>query len=241
MKIHTFSLLNNHKELIQGTLHRAGGVSSGPYDSLNCADYVGDNPNSVAENLSRIQKKLNFQEIVLAKQEHGDKVIQVDAPSFPTCDALITNQKNLPILIRHADCQAALIYDPMHQAIAAVHSGWKGSTLNIYAKTITAMNQAFGSHSKELLVCISPSLGPESAEFIHYRKELPESFREFQVKPNYFDFWAISRWQLEQAGILKEHIEIAKIDTLTNPKEYFSYRRDRVSGRNGTFIYLKIL
>ena len=85
---------------------------------------------------------------------------------------------------------------------------------------------------------ISPSLGPQSAEFTHYRHELPESFWAFQINPNYFNFWEISRWQLETEGILPHHIQIAEIDTRSTPEDYFSYRREKISGRHGSFIEL---
>lgn len=154
------------------------------------------------------------------------------------CDALVTADKGMALMIKHADCQAAIFYDPTNQAIANVHAGWRGSVSNIYAEIVHTMQQTFGSRPQELLACISPSLGPEEAEFIHYNQELPEELWDFQVKSNYFDFWAISEYQLQAAGLLPHHIEIAKISTYSNAHDYFSYRRERVTGRNGTVVAL---
>jgi len=109
---------------------------------------------------------------------------------------------------------------------------------NIYAKTIQKLTE-LGSKPKDLLVCISPSLGPEKAEFINHKTELPESFLPFQVKENYFDFWEISKWQLEEAGVQEKNIEIARICTFCDEKDFFSYRRDTKTGRTGTVIALR--
>ena len=109
---------------------------------------------------------------------------------------------------------------------------------NIYREAIQAMQQTFGSHPSELLVCISPSLGPEEAEFIHYQSELPEEFWSFQVRPTDFDFWSISEYQLQAEGILPHHIEVARLSTYANAKDFFSYRRDKTTGRHAACITL---
>jgi copper oxidase (laccase) domain-containing protein len=93
-----------------------------------------------------------------------------------------------------------------------------------------------------LLAVISPSLGPCCAEFIHYRKELPTWMHAYQIRPHYFDFWAISRQQLIDAGVLPAHIDVATICTCCNP-QFFSYRRATKTsggrtGRNGSIIGL---
>ncbi len=101
-----------------------------------------------------------------------------------------------------------------------------GSALNIYAHAIEQMKNRFGSNPADLLVCISPSLGPEEAEFMHYRHELPEIFGNFKLDPPILIFWTISEYQLQAAGILPHHIEIARLSTYSNAHDYFSYRRD---------------
>lgn len=140
--------------------------------------------------------------------------------------------------MRHADCQAALLYDPVQKAIGNVHCGWRGSILNIYEEVVMQMNALYGSQPRDILVCISPSLGPMAAEFIHFKKELPESFWKYQVKPTYFDFWEISKRQLLEVGILEKNIEIAGMCTYTNQKDFFSYRRNKLTGHHGTCIAL---
>ena len=105
------------------------------------------------------------------------------------------------------------------------------------------MGLVFGSEPINLHAFVSPSLGPCCAEFIHYKKELPGDFQAFQVKPHYFDFWKISRYQLTGAGLVGENIEIAGICTSCS-NDYFSYRRacrdgDGRTGRHCAVISLQ--
>ncbi len=142
-------------------------------------------------------------------------------------------------MIKHADCQAALFYDPVKQAIGAAHSGWRGSIAKIYTNTIEAMQKHFGTHPKDLLVCISPFLGKEHAEFIHYKSEFPEEFWKYQIKPNYFDFAAIAMAELNHAGILSDHVNISTRCTFASSEDFYSYRREKSTGRHATVIALR--
>jgi YfiH family protein len=151
-------------------------------------------------------------------------------------DALFTEKKELALGIYHADCQAALFFDPIRKVIANVHCGWRGNVLNILGKTVQTLTDTFESDPKQLIVCISPSLGPDRSEFIHYLKELPASFYPFMYKQNYFDLWSISQSQLLKAGVEKNNIEIAKMCTFENTQMFHSYRRDKSAKRNLTFI-----
>ena len=137
-------------------------------------------------------------------------------------------------MVKHADCQAMILYDPLQKALAVVHSGWRGSVQNIYSQVVQAMKENYGCQPPHLLAGISPSLGPQAAEFINYRQELPESFWPFQIKPNYFDFWAISQAQLLACDSSSENIEIARMCTYANPADCFSHRRDRQVDRHHT-------
>jgi len=183
-------------------------------------------------------KTLPPEPIILANQVHGNRVEPI--AEFPkkelVCDALSTQTKNLPIGIKHADCQAAIIYDPIHHATVCLHAGWRGSVQNIYAESIEHMQKHYHSSPSDLLLCVGPSLGPENAEFIHYKTELPKEFWDYQVKPHYFDFWAITKAQAVACGIHPHHIEIAKLDTYSG--DFFSYRRNKTQSRHLTAITL---
>ncbi|MBA3816976.1 MAG: peptidoglycan editing factor PgeF [Parachlamydiaceae bacterium] len=230
-----FELLANYPEVTHAIFTRHGGGSHGAFESLNLSNSVGDTLENVEENRQKIIGALDLPLLITAKQCHGINIATVTSSAiteFSECDALMTQSKNLGLMILQADCQAAIFYDPTHHALANVHCGWRGSVQNIYQHTILQMKKEFHTKPKDLIVCISPSLGPENSQFINYKTELPESFWEFQTCPNYFNFWDISEWQLTQAGLLPHHIQIARIDTFANPQDYFSYRRSNSSSKN---------
>lgn len=232
-----FEQLQQFPEVVHGVFLRHGGMSKGPFDSLNFGGGTGDDLDAIARNRKRVSQLFDLSNLITSKQMHADLVEW--AQDHLQCDGLITTEENIGLLIKHADCQAAIFYDPVQRVIANVHCGWRGSVKNIYAKTVAKL-QELGSMAKDLRVCISPSLGPEKAEFINHEKELPKEFLPFQVRPNYFDFWEISKMQLKQAGILEKHIEIAGLCTFCEKKDFFSHRRDKKTGRNGTVVALKL-
>lgn len=245
-----FELLAECPNLVHGVFLRHGGVSQHHCSSLNASfKNTGDCSHQVEENQKRMKEALGLKKLVVTDAIHHTHIQLVnDCKAIVTdCDGLMTNQHSLALMATHADCQAAILYDPIHHAVANVHAGWRGQVKNIYREAISKMQQAFNTNPKEVLVGISPSLGPNSAEFKNFKDEFPKEFWSFQVKPAYFDLWAIARHQLESCGILSHHIQVAEIDTFAHPEDFFSYRREcKVSGRkeqvtgcHGTLAALK--
>lgn len=230
-----FELLANEPGLKHGVFLRHGGVSPSPYDSLNAGAGTEDALPNIQENLDRIRKALDLPSLVKAKQSHSINIVQINTPDQKEeCDGLISTQNNIALAIRHADCQAAIFYDRKRRLIANIHCGWRGNVQNIYRHAIDKLQ----SDPKDLLVCISPSLGPDASEFKNFRLELPDSFLPYQFKPTYFNLWEISRDQLLNLGIPSSNIQIASICTYSNPSDFFSYRREKNSGRNATIVAL---
>ncbi len=229
-----------------GMFTRLGGVSLPPFDGLNLSFSVGDQAEKVRENRRILKQCLPMEHLVSATQVHGERVavaeeIRQDMEFFEY-DAIVTSQPGVGLLIQQADCQAVLLHDPVQNVIAAVHNGWRGSTLNIAGRTVAVMQQQYGVNPVDLKAVISPSLGPCCAQFTNYRLELPESFHSCRVSSDYFDFWAITRRQLTEAGLRDENIEAAAICTMCS-RDFFSYRRamqqgDGTTGRNGSVISL---
>jgi polyphenol oxidase len=236
-----FELLADVPGLTHAVFLRHGGFSRGPYDSLN-AGSPDDEPENIKRNLEKIREVMGIP-LISRLQCHTKNVEFIPMKSSKEngdCDGLITKEKHLGLMIKHADCQAAIFYDPRQRAIANVHCGWRGNVQNIYAETIAKMREQAGSRPEDILVCVSPSLGPDASEFINYKQELPEEFLPFQFKPLYFNLWEISRYQLLNAGIQPEHIEIAGICTYSNSDDFFSFRRDkRITGHHATVVGLK--
>ncbi len=231
-----FELLAQYPRLRHGVFTRRGGAGEGAFSSLNLSFSVGDQPEVVSRNRDKVAALLQCKELIALEQVHGDEIVEAGAGT--NGDGLITDRPGKALMIQHADCQAAIFYDPVRHVLGAAHAGWRGSVHNIYAKMIHCLHARYGSLPGNLRVCLSPSLCPDAAQFIQYENELPEDFWPFQVHPYYFDFWKISRCQLLKEGVLPQHIEVAEMSTYHLPELFFSYRRDRLTGRNGTTAVL---
>ena len=234
--------------LVHGVFSRHGGVSRPPFASLNVAWNIGDERDSVAENLNRIKASLGVGVLVASSQVHGDTIRIVDETVLaqaedtgpvlvtPPCDALVTALCGVGLLIKIADCQAIFLVDPVRRVIAGVHSGWRGSVLDIASKTVRLMAERFGSRPGDLLAAVGPSLGPCCGEFRNYQSELPESFHSFQVRPFYFDFWAATRFRLVDMGLRAENIVAAERCTVCGTDDFFSYRGEGLTGRMAAVV-----
>jgi YfiH family protein len=202
----------------------------------------------VLENITRIKNASGFERLVSSPQVHGDSVNFIGKDSIlgleerpsglvaPPADALATNLCGLGLVIKIADCQSILLVDPQSRIIANIHSGWRGSIRNIAGKTVRYLEERFGLNPKGTLAAVSPSLGPCCAEFVNYRKEIPERFWSYQVRTEYFDFWAITRDQLIAAGIGEGNIEFAEKCTVCGKAQFFSYRGEGPTGRMASVI-----
>jgi YfiH family protein len=229
--------------VIHGMYNRHGGISPAPWDSNNVSYGLGDSSDNVSANREKIKGGQGYKHLVSARQIHSSRVYCVsDEPAgdleIDGYDALITSLRGLGLMIQQADCQAVMLYDPVIQAAGIAHVGWRGSVANIIAETVFAMSQTFSTESVDIIAAISPSLGPCCAEFVNYHSELPAALHGYQVRPNYLNFWDISRDQLCAAGVRPENIHIAEICTCCN-HDFFSYRRDRDTGRFASVIGIK--
>ncbi len=224
---------------------RHGGVSLVPFDSLNLSYTVGDEPGRVQVNRTRIREAMGLAELISVGQVHGSgTLILTDRQGVRSqgelrgIDILITNLPGVGLLIKQADCQAVALYDPEQQVIANIHCGWRGNVQNVIGQAVEHLQAAFGSRPQALYAGISPSLGPCCAEFRRFREEMPPAFWRYQVRPTYFDLWQISVDQLLAAGLSRERIQVAGICSRCRAEDFFSYRRDRLTGRNGTVLAL---
>lgn len=232
---------------------RAGGVSAAPFNSLNVGMNVGDEPEKVKENRRRIMRAMGIKQAVSGVQTHGKNVLTIDAEmkakvftegrntvEISDTDALVTDQKGIGLMIKVADCQAILFYDPGKKILGVAHAGWKGLKQNISAETIAEMVR-LGANPSHILVGISPSLGPAHSEFTDPLKELGQEFAPF-IKGRLVDMWEFSRNQLKVCGIEERKIELARIDTADadTGKNFFSYRREKPqTGRFALIANLK--
>jgi polyphenol oxidase len=228
-----------------GYFTRQGGVSTGPYANLNVSPAVGDQPELVTANQRLIQQALGLEVLAGAAQVHGGQAAvithaaQAQLAEIPAVDILVTTVVGLGLLIKQADCQAIMLYDPVKRVVANIHCGWRGQVHNILDEAVALLGNRFGSRPLDLYAAIGPSLGPCCAEFRNYRQEFPEVMWDYQVQPNYFDLWRLSRDQLVAAGLRPERLDLAGLCTRCGAGEFFSYRRDHVTGRQGAVIALQ--
>ena len=238
-----FELLADIPALAHGIFLRHGGVSDGPYRSLHAGKNEESDSEAIGENRSRIKKILKLDHLISAYEVHGTSIVHVSGPSkeIPNCDGMITREANLGLMIKHADCQATIFYDPEHQAIANVHCGWRGNVQNIYRETVLEMRKTFLPSPENILSRrFLQALGPKNRNLSTIERNFQKSFLPYEVKPTYFDLWAISQDAARGSeGILSHHIEIASICTYSHPEDYFSFRRDnRVTGNHATVAVL---
>ena len=163
----------------------------------------------------------------------------IDAEPRFEADAIVTDIPGKFLVIQVADCQSVLICDPVQKVVANVHSGWRGSINNIIGCTLRVMVNSFGCRSRNMVAGVGPSLGPCCAEFVNYKKEIPEAFWKYKNDTNHFDFWSISRDQLCEEGVLLENVDLSRMCTKCDSNHFFSFRREGTTGRFAALIGLK--
>jgi len=251
IKIHEFELFKKHIHLDHAVFTRQGGVSSKPFDSLNIGKNSGDISSNIEQNRKLVHQKNNAKHLVFLNQAHTSKIkvlkkkdigrienFQKEVQGW-TADGIITDIKDVCLVIQVADCQAVLLYDHVKKVIANVHSGWKGSIANIIGNCVDKMISEFGCRPENIIAGISPSLGPCCSEFINYKEEIPENLWDYKIHgEKYFDFWKMSADQLMEKGVKKECIENMRICTKCNSDIFFSYRQENITGRFACVISL---
>ena len=237
--------LSQNQKLVHGIFTRWGGVSDPPYNNLNTSYTVGDHAENVTANLLKIREALGATHLIFMNQSHGDVVLALHRGSFefsgeiPSADAIITDAPRIGLMVKLADCQGVMLFDPKRKVVANVHCGWRGNVRNILGHVIDLMKQEFGCKGSDLLAAVSPSLGPCCAEFVSHKEIFPQSFGRFMVGKNYFDLWSLSCSQLVEAGLREEDIELAAICTRCRTDLFFSYRGEGTTGRFATVAMLR--
>ncbi len=248
LSFYQFQLFQSIPGLTHGIFARHGGGSRGAYASLNLSFSVGDDQQTVVENRALVLKSLGIPNLRCLKQVHGKETVIIkeeqsrDSEPIPESrsgDILMTRVPKQGLMIKQADCQSILLYDPGHHAVANIHCGWRGNVNNVIGEAVKRMRAAYKTVPSQILAGIGPSLGPCCAQFINYRTEIPARYWTYQARPYYFDLRRLSRDQLIAAGVLENHIEIAGICTSCRTQDFFSYRKEKITGRFATVIALE--
>ncbi len=247
---YVFQSLDSYPELLHAVTTRRGGVSAGHFASLNLGHTVGDAPEAVEENHRRLAEELGIPKdfFVSPRQVHGNHVAIVTKASrgsvVPDTDALITNHRMVPLLLRFADCTPILVYDPRRHAIGLGHAGWRGTVARMAEALVRAMSEAFGSDPADMIAAVGPAIGPCCYEVgpevvSRVEQELGPEFLSNRKADGhaYFDLWAANERQLRDAGVGK--VEVAGVCTACHRDEFFSHRGDH--GRTGRFGVVMML
>jgi YfiH family protein len=240
-----FPSLSSHDRLFHGVFTRIGGTSKPPYESLNTGHNTGDKPENVNRNLRIIRETVKADHLLFMNQVHGDHIITLrknnhpDIESIADADAIVTDIPNVAIMVKQADCQGVILFDPVKGVVSIVHCGWRGNVRNILGSVVKRMKSEFECGESDISAAIGPSLGPCCAEFITYKELFPDHFMKFMVRNNYFDLWEISRSQLLQAGLSRNSIEIAGVCTKCKTELFYSHRAEGTTGRFATVAMLQ--
>ncbi len=219
---------------------RNGGVSRGPYTSLNLGTRVGDDPQAVRENRTRLRALLPSEPKWL-RQVHGIDVVQADrAAGEPTADAAFTRVSGVVCAVQIADCLPVLFCDRAGTLVAAAHAGWRGLSAGVLEQTVSSL----GVPSDELMAWLGPAIGPQKFEvgadvFEKFTADdiaASAAFEPLREGKWLGDLYALARRRLSRAGVTA--IFGGGLCTFGDPARFFSHRRDRVTGRQAALIWI---
>jgi len=241
------------ENLKHGFFNSIGGHSKNIYKSLNCGPGSLDNKTNIKKNLQIVRKKISdkAKNIILLHQVHSNKFIFIDKKysnkNKPKADAVITNQRNLPIAVLTADCVPILVFDNQRKMIAAIHAGWKGAFKGIISKVIKFMIKR-GSKTKNIIAVIGPSISVKNYEvqkdfYKKFTRKDKTSHKFFKMSKEklYFNLSSYVKSLILKSGVKK--IEKIDVDTFDAKNKFFSARRSKSLnhadyGRNISIIML---
>ena len=227
--------LTKIKTIKHGFFNKTGGKSKKIYKSLNCGPGSKDNPSDIKKNLQIVKQKLKStaKNIFLLNQIHSNKFVYINKKntfkSKPKADAVITNQKNIPIGVLTADCVPILICDQRKNLVAAIHVGWKGAYKDIIGRVIRFM-MIKGCNPRNITAAIGPAISSKNYEvkedfkrkFIKKDKKNNKFFK-IKHKKLYFDLPKYIKLCLLKNKV--KNIESLNIDTFDVKNNFFSARR----------------
>ena len=241
------------KNLKHGFFNSVGGHSKNIYKSLNCGPGSLDNKSNIKKNLQIVKKKIsnNAKNIFLLNQVHSSKFIFIDKKynnkNKPKADAVITNQKNLPIAVLTADCVPILICDKKKNIIAAIHAGWKGAYKGIIKKVVKFLIKK-GCKLKDITAAIGPCIAVKNYEvkndFIKLFIKKDQKNQIFFKKIKNKNFFNLNKYIYSQLKTLQvKNIDMINKDTFNAKNNFFSARRsisrnENDYGRNISIIMI---
>lgn len=235
---------------------RLGGVSAGPYASLNLGQGVGDDPLAVDENRRRFALALGAEPVFL-RQVHGTRVLDLDdfdgdsaqsSSVRPEADAAVCTRAGVACTVLVADCLPVLFASANSRAVAAAHAGWRGLAAGVLEATVAAIARAAHCAPEDLHAWLGPCIGPGAFEVG------PEVLEALGGDPQGDARFAPRRradgsaaWLADLPGLARERLRRAGVSritggtwcTVSEPGRYFSYRRDKTTGRQAAAVWVR--
>ena len=224
-----------------GVTTRVGGVSQSAYAELNLAEHVGDAPAAVRENRERLRRFLDLPtEPIWLNQVHGVQVC-TDAQVGAQADASVSRQAGEVCVVMTADCLPVLLCDRVGSVVAAAHAGWRGLAAGVIPEALIHMQ----ADPAEVLVWLGPAIGPRAFEvgddvrsvFLGLAKEYADVFTARSPGKWLMDIYAAARLQLAGLGVTQ--VYGGGFCTYEDSTQFYSYRRERVTGRMASLIWIQ--
>jgi polyphenol oxidase len=219
---------------------RKGGGSSSPYDSFNLGSHVGDNPMAVSRNRMLLAPLLPSEPVWL-NQVHGVTVADAGhAGCLPQADASVSSHTGAVCVVMTADCLPILLCDEKGSVVGAAHAGWRGLCDGVIEATVKEMRVP----ASTLMAWLGPAIGPGAFEvgeevrsaFILQQPQAAEAFVACAEGKWLADLYQLARLRLNALGITR--VYGGEFCTYSDSARFYSYRRDGVTGRMGSFIWL---
>ena len=223
------------------TTTRYGGCSAPPFDGFNLADHVGDEAGAVAANRTALIKTLKLpSEPVWLKQVHGIQTLSANHNNTNcVADAALATEYGQVCVVLTADCLPVLFCDRAGEKVAAAHAGWRGLAGGVLEATV----QHLDVPASDILVWLGPAIGPYAFEvgdevreaFLDFSPQAASAFKPSRDGHWLADLYLLARQRLAQQGIMA--VYGGGFCTYTEIERFYSYRRDKITGRLATLIY----
>jgi len=220
---------------------RTGGVSTGPYASLNLGTHVGDDPRAVAENRRRVESRLALpSEPRWLEQVHGATVLDLDRDALAPADGAVTARAGVVCAVLTADCLPVLLTDRRGTRVGVAHAGWRGLAAGVIENAVAAL----GTPPAEVLAWLGPAIGPAAFEvgdevragFAAAGFETDSAFVPNASGRWQADLYALARQSLARAGVAAVHGGGAC--TYADAERFFSHRREAPCGRMASLVWI---
>jgi YfiH family protein len=232
---------------------REGGVSTGPYASMNVGSAVGDAAEAVAANRRRLAEAMGAAPVFM-RQVHGARVVRIGAAdaaegaAVHAADACLTSEPGVACIVQAADCLPVLLAAPDGRAVGAAHAGWRGLAAGVVGAAVDAVSTAAGCAPNQISAWLGACIGPDAFEVG------ADVLAAFGVAPTHagrigderFAPLGAGKWHADLAGLARDRLALAGVRrveggtwcTVSDRSRFFSFRRDGVTGRMAAAIWI---